>query len=743
MKQLLTLLVLSSLTLSTIIPIQAQQQPQEPTAADDVVRISTKLVQIDAVVTDKSGNQIKDLRAADFEVLQDGKPQPIVSVAYVNTEDPQPVASKAADSTQPTKTDKTPAPPATRVRAANAGRILTFVVDDGSCSASRVGMQATQEALQKFVTEQMRSDDLVAIYQTRSGSSILQQYTSDKSQLLRVAKKIRWYPPRGVCANDGAGDFFDRAQVTGGTKFRANPVEFESAAERANRTNTENRLRDNQVVGLVGVLRYITRGLQRVPGRKTVFLFSDGIPLLASDSTQRGAPNTTPLVTLRQGESGGAMRDLIDFANRASVVFNTIDVRGLQAPGASAADDFDNVVGRGGSGNVQSTGIVAANREAATQSAHSGLNFLADETGGRFYTNMNNLDVPVRRALALEKGYYLIGYQPEADTFKSKKFNSIQIKVKRPDVNVRARSGFLGITDEERRPKKRSGDSELYEAIAAPLPKAGLNVQLTAFFANTTADGSFVRTQLHLAGEQLTFSDEPNGVKKGVFDVVAVTLNEKNEVVDEFNRTHTIRFPEAHLDAVTRNGLIYSADIPVKKPGAYNFRVALRDATAKQLGSAGQLIEVPDLKKSKLLLSGLTVGEVSLQDGKPVMPADEKPQNGFSPVASVSHTAIRRFGSGSILGYSYKVYNAQLDKASGQPRLMVQVRLYKDGEVVTDGAPHAMQLEAQSDLTRIADYGYLRLQPQLMPGEYALQIVISDPSTKETSSQWIDFEVVR
>jgi len=137
------------------------------------------------------------------------------------------------------------------------------------------------------------------------------------------------------------------------------------------------------------------------------------------------------------------------------------------------------------------------------------------------------------------------------------------------------------------------------------------------------------------------------------------------------------------------------------------------------------------------------VGEVSLQDGKPVMPADEKPQNGFSPVASVSHTAIRRFGSGSILGYSYKVYNAQLDKASGQPRLMVQVRLYKDGEVVTDGAPQAMQLEAQSDLTRIADYGYLRLQPQLMPGEYALQIVISDPSTKETSSQWIDFEVVR
>jgi VWFA-related protein len=707
MKQLVSLLILASFAVSAIIPIQAQTPAQGP--ADD---------------------------------LQDGRPQKIVSVAFVNTEVLQSQNMKPPTASS-NKDQNAPLAPPTRTRAANAGRILTFVVDDGSCSASRVGMVAAQEALEKFVVEQLQPNDLVAIYQTRSGSSILQQYTSDKSQLMRVVKKIRWYPPRGVCANSGSGDFYDRAEVTTGLKYKGNAVEFESEANKVNRVNTENRLRDNQVVGLIGVLRYITRGLQKVPGRKTVFLLSDGIPLLATESQQRGAPGTPALVTLRPGDSVGAMRELIDFANRASVVFNTIDARGIQAPGASAQDDFDNIVGRGGTGNVHGTSIVEANREAATLSAQSGLYSLAEETGGRFYNNANKLDGPMRRALALEKGYYLIGYQPEADTFKSKKFNKIEIKVKRPDVSVRARSGFLGITDEDRRPKKRSGDSELYEAIAAPLPKAGLNVSLTAFFANTPVEGSFVRTLLHVDGEQLTFADEPNGIKKGIFDVVAVTLNEKNEVVDEFNRTHTIRFPEAHLDALKRNGLIYSADIPVKKPGVYNFRVALRDATSKQLGSAGQQIEVPDLKKSKLLVSGLTIGEVGLQDGKPVIPADEKAQNGFSPVASVSHTAIRHFQPGSILGYSYKVYNAELDKSTRQPKLMVQVRLYKDGEVVTDGAAQALKLEAQTDVTRIADYGYLRLQPELTSGDYALQIVISDQSTGETSSQWIDFEVMR
>ena len=98
-----------------------------------------------------------------------------------------------------------------------------------------------------------------------------------------------------------------------------------------------------------------------------------------------------------------------------------------------------------------------------------------------------------------------------------------------------------------------------------------MNLRLTAFFGNTEAEGSFVRTLLYVDGAQLSFVDEPNGLKKGVFDVVAVTLNEKNEVVDEFNRTHTIRFPAANLADITRNGLVYSRSC--EKPGGYNLRV--------------------------------------------------------------------------------------------------------------------------------------------------------------------------
>jgi len=737
MKHLIALLILVSITLGTIAPVRAQQQ-QQP-APDDVVRITTNLVQIDAVVTDKSGNQIKDLVAGDFEVLQDGKPQKIVSVSYINTEVTERTGLQTAETKRSGEKDQPPAPPS-RTNSANAARILTFVVDDGSCASSYVGLNASRDALVKFINEQMQGNDLVAIYQTRGGSSTLQHYTSDKAHLLRVARKIRWYPPQGIC-NENNGDFFERARPTTFMKPNGDLRSTESDANRQSRGRIERNMRENQVVGLFGVLTYITRGLQRVPGRKTVFVLSDSIPLLIPDVETRG-PAGNPTVTMTVDVANmDAVTRLVDSANRASVVFNTIDVRGVQIPGVITAEDsFTNLAGP--DGNIHATAQTRAMREANNGIRQDGMAQLATQTGGRFYKDMNFLDVPISRALNSEKGYYLIAYQPDGETFKGPKFNKVQIKVRRPDLSVRARSGFMGVTDEAVLHKKRTGDSELYEAIASPLPNAGLNLKLTASFGNT-ASGSFIRTLLHLDGNQISFVDEPNGVKKGVFDVVAVTLNEKNEVVEDFNRTHTIRFPEANLEAINRNGLIYSADIPVTKSGFYNFRVAIRDASSRLLGSAGQQIEVPDLKKKNLHLGSLAVSEVTIQNGKPVMSAIEPSEGRFAPVSSLSQPAIRKFQPGSILGYSYRIYNASLEKSSQKPNLSIQVRLYKDGEVITEYPVQVIQLEPQTDLSRLSDYGYLRLAPQISPGDYALQLVIKDLNDKRTTSEWIDFEVVK
>ena len=150
----------------------------------DVVKITSRLVQVDVVVTDAKGQQVTDLRADDFTILQDGQPQTITGFSYV------PVG-RANDRPAETRSDNTVTVPPSRPRSGARGRVITFIVDDGNCRASMVGMKASREAIEKFINTQMAPDDVVAIYQTRSGSSMFQQYSSDKVQLLRAARRIR------------------------------------------------------------------------------------------------------------------------------------------------------------------------------------------------------------------------------------------------------------------------------------------------------------------------------------------------------------------------------------------------------------------------------------------------------------------------------------------------------------------------------------------------------------------------
>ena len=502
-------------------------------------------------------------------------------------------------------------------------------------------------------------------------------------------------------------------------------ITVESDDQRRSREAGEDLSRNNQFVGSVGVLRYVIRGLERVPGRKIVFFISDGLSLRSRSKESLSAADV--------------LKEVTELANRSSVVINTIDARGVFDSSMIEAQDEVSV-----RDDITATDKLTATRAQDDQNLQNGLRFLADETGGKFEQNQNFLDVPIGKVLKREKGYYLLAYEPDSDTFKGKKFNKIEMKSTRPGLNVVSRSGFLGVPDEAVKSKKKTGDSELYEAIVAPIPRPGLNVQLSAFFATSPTGESFVRAMFHLDGSEITFIDDASGMKKAIFDVVAVTLNEKNAVVDEFTRTHNFKIEAAAMPTILKNGLIYSTDVPVKKPGTYNFRVAVRDGNNHNLGSASQLVQVPDLKKASLFLSGLTMAGVDA-NGKFAVPGPATAENAITVTRSAAVPGIRRFSRGSIVAYMYTVYNARPDAATGKPNLSVQVNLFHNGTMILEGQPQVSALESQSDWSRINDYAYMRLNKDSEPGDYALQVIIKDlsPDGKNSlASQWIDFEIV-
>ena len=254
---------------------------------------------------------------------------------------------------------------------------------------------------------------------------------------------------------------------------------------------------------------------------------------------------------------------------------------------------------------------------------------------------------------------------------------------------------------------------------------------------------------VHVKGRDLTFTDEPDGWHKAVFDILAITFGDNGVVVDQIGRTHTMRVKGKTYERVLNDGFTYNMTVPVKKAGAYQLRTALRDVSSERVGSASQFIEVPDLKKNRLALSGILVRGMPLQvfqkDGSGSAQKEDTDDSVDESDPNAS-AAVRQFKQGLVMVYALVIYNAQLDKAAGKPQLKTQVRMFLDGKQVFSGKEIPFDASNQPDLKRLPMAGAIQLGSVMAPGEYVLQVIVTDPLAKEkhrVASQWIDFEIVK
>src|SRR5260370_14455166 len=169
----------------------SQPAPAQESADMPLLRVTVNLVQVDAVVTDSKGNQITNLTPDDFVLLQDGKPQRITHFSYISTAAATPIAP-----TRVTPVKGMPAPPPLKLRPDQIRRTVAMVVDDLGLSFE--SMAQIRRALKKFVYQQMKPGDLVAIIRTGAGMGALQQCSSDKNQLYAAIERVK-YNPLGRC----------------------------------------------------------------------------------------------------------------------------------------------------------------------------------------------------------------------------------------------------------------------------------------------------------------------------------------------------------------------------------------------------------------------------------------------------------------------------------------------------------------------------------------------------------------
>ena len=696
MTKLRTIIFVTALGLFFTFSMRSSAQQAPP--APGVIRINVNLVQVDAVVTDSDGRPVTNLKPEDFEVLQDGKVQKITNFEFVRVRD----ALRPFDPTVLPPRGGAPPPPETALRPDQIRRTIALVIDDLALSSDSI--VRIRESLKKWVDHEMQAGDLVAVVRTNAGVGALQQFSNDKRMLYSAIERIRYQPGRvGISSiapltpeSPIITDLFDD--------------ELEHAYLRVS----------------FNALGYVVKGLRDLPGRKSLVLFSESMRLTFLDGP--GIVGTSGTTNMTREDN---LRKLADEANRSSVVIYSIDPRGPTFTGLTAAD------GAGGRTSDQLSEVVG-NRSQEFIQSQDGLVILAQKTGGLFYTG-NDIASNIRRAVDDGNGYYLMGYQPEVATFEERtgtqRFHSISVRVKRPGLKVRSRTGFFGTPDNRPPPVPRTPAAQLAKALVSPFTTGDLSVRLTTLFSHSEAEGSYVKLLLHFDARELGFKEETDGSQSAEIDLAIVTFDSNGEVSANVDKTWRLNYAKAAYEDVLRRGLVYSTAVPMKKSGPYQMRIALRDGKSEKLGSASQFVEIPDVNSGRLVLSGIVMTAARQQGTTGASTENSREDIDGTP-------AVRIFKSGSAVSYAYEILNVRTE-GNNKSQLESQIRLFRDGQPVFSSQPSALNTTTIPNSKRMAVGGRLELT-KIPPGNYVMQVVVTDMQRKDkngVTAQSMDFQV--
>jgi VWFA-related protein len=702
----------------------AQQTPApQPTPPDEeeVVRVSSDLVQTDVMVFDSGGKFVEGLKPEQFELKVDGKPQEIVFFDRVEAgtvnEDAQLAAARGLKSA----TDKGASVPLDR------GRTVVFFVDDLHLSAA--SSMRIKKTLQRFINEEIGQNDEALVASASGQIGFLSQFTEDKIVLRAAAERINArpnstrdmdYPPmteahaQAIERNDTTVfEFFVRALLQREPNLTRQAAEVQVQLRARLIAVQSNSISQNTLASLYSMVR----NSSQIPGRKIVFFISDGF-----------------LVDDRDGNLREWMRRIADAAARAGVVIYSLDAEGLRTgqPDASSDVAFD------------PAGQLAQVNMGETSALQSPLYTLASETGGRALLNTNALNRAVSGVLKETARYYLLAWKPDVSgEHGGLKYQRVEVSVRsRPDLRVIVRRGFYNAKPPVEKPresgkKKKSEDAtevqpkttaerELFSALRAPLPRVSLSTSLALNYLSTK-NGALLTASVEVDHEGVVF--EQGEKPHALFDIIGVILNDHGKPANGFQQQLSVTLDTSRPMSQQRILYTYQLRVP---PGLYQARVAVRDARSGRTGSAMQWVEIPDFKPGQISLSSIFIGERQSSEH----PDQLKPEELAKGVLLSVH---RRFARTSWIRFMTFIYNATA-AGTAQPDVALQVQLFRDDQPVFTAPLSRVTTEGLPDPTRIPYAAELALA-SFPAGRYVLQVTAIDRAAKTSVSQRASFVI--
>jgi VWFA-related protein len=438
---------------------------------------------VDVVVRDGKGDPVTDLRKDDFELLEDGVRQDITSFEHVDRRAAQPEVAQQPSLAKTTSVGE--APPVVLVAFEELGE------------ESRA---AAYEATLALIDDVSRMRGLMAVYVIDRALHVTSPLTTDAGRLRRGARDAAMRPG---CPVTHQGD------VPG------------AAAGSACADMLPGRHRTIAALDALGAL---TDSLQPVPGRKTVLLFSEGIPLeVESDLPERFAKLTAS-------------------ANRSNVSFYTVDAAGLRAQNPSAA--ARRLLRTYTAEDRHSFTASSVGPDAVFGEPYVALSRLAGETGGTFTDNTNDLGRASQRLLEDLQLHYLLGYSPTNARLDGS-FRRLSVAVRgRPDLAIQARYGYAATPVAATVPPH----------AVAPLVIVEQQIGRRDFEVEASADAApdgLVRVRAEVPNSALRYSTQASdGRFAGELVVLARTAGRDNQTLSLASELFLIGGPLADLPGV-------------------------------------------------------------------------------------------------------------------------------------------------------------------------------------------------
>lgn len=554
--------------------VGSQQQQSDPAPAEEsqserpfTFEVPVNVVLVNVSVTDNAGQPVRDLTADDFRVYEDGKRQKIQSLEL---EPSQPVV--AAESAAPAGGQpgvRTPGVQAAKVAESEPTRLISCFIDDLTERSPRYfGWLAS--TLQEFVAEEMGPRDQVGIFSASGGVRI--PFTSDQRLLQdRIADLLpgKLDLSRPYRADGRDPDYIaQRVTLTDLQAIRIVEGSLVGDVDLTTRSKAQRQYQETQaaIQRLAASLGRHLRYLQHFRARKSLVLLSEGF--VPGKSTRWRLDRT------------------IDKALRSRVPLNIVDFRGLNTVGFDDGSDLPPVTpgftpGRNVGRDLSALFLNQVHQERS-------LEKLAENTGGIFFRNNNDLLAGLRQIRNAQSFYYVISYA-SPDQTASGEYHNIRVEVDRPGLELRYRRGYFAPREQLSLEDLKNEDFQL--ALEAPGDFDQIPLRL-AYESSRLGSNRYrlsVLTSVNIGG--IRFWDDGKRRRNLVHLVVALYDQNEKHVKGSEKRVE-LNLSDASYHSMLRRGFTAKTDMEVPA-GRYTVKAVVRESNQSKMGSLRQTVTLP------------------------------------------------------------------------------------------------------------------------------------------------------